>query len=186
MSASLSELANGINVEKFLHRAIDAVIYKEVTSKELLSFYQDEELSKNREAFETVVELLTKCKSHLVVSDESVNTVLAQHFVEGDIAGIAAVVASRKDDLQKAFEISAVSISSSTLIDFDWKVLLSLSSDTMSNNKHPLVQMKLSIKEDGLANAPPKDVLLEMDRKELEALHAALAQANQTIHDLSH
>ncbi|XP_789228.1 COMM domain-containing protein 8 [Strongylocentrotus purpuratus] len=86
-------------------------------------------------------------------------------------------VSIRRDDLGKALIGNTASISQSHLTDFDWKLKLAMSSDKISSVQEPLVNLDLSLMEDGTNRL----VSLELDKEELRKLVSSLETANRAV-----
>ncbi|XP_071489641.1 COMM domain-containing protein 8-like [Diadema antillarum] len=86
-------------------------------------------------------------------------------------------VTVRRSELRKALVDNTAAISQAHLTDFDWKLKLALSSDKISSVQEPLVNLDLSVLEDGTN----KLVSLELNKEELQRLLASLETANRAV-----
>ncbi|XP_071847093.1 COMM domain-containing protein 8-like [Apostichopus japonicus] len=83
----------------------------------------------------------------------------------------------RKDDLQAALVEQTLSISESYLRDFDWKIKYALASDKISSVEEPLVNLSLTVNEEGTNRTIP----LEMNVNELKSFITSLEAAHKAV-----
>lgn len=83
----------------------------------------------------------------------------------------------RMEDLKAARAEQTLSISEAYLRDFDWKIKYALASDKISSVEEPLVNLSLTVNEEGNTRTVP----LEMNIKELKSFITSLEAANKAV-----
>ncbi|XP_056281844.1 COMM domain-containing protein 8 [Pseudoliparis swirei] len=109
-------------------------------------------------------------------SDEEVLAGLAD-VGSSHATSVLSVLAARREEIRDALLDRTISISSTTLQDFDWQLKLALSSDKISSLHTPLLSLILDVRE----NRALQSVAMEMDREELNTLIASLEAANKVV-----
>jgi hypothetical protein len=87
----------------------------------------------------------------------------------------------RRDDVRHSVVNSVNGISQASLVDFDWKAKVAVSSDKMASVWEPLLMVNLSLN----ALGENKSVSLELDRDELKKLVTSLEAADRIVTQLT-
>ncbi|XP_059845124.1 COMM domain-containing protein 8 isoform X2 [Hypanus sabinus] len=114
------------------------------------------------------------CSKHL--SDEEVQQ-LMNGLSASHQEAVLSCLKARKDELRRALIEKTNNMSSAQLQDFDWQLKLPLSSDKIAFLQIPLLNLDLSVKENGVL----KPVTIEMDKEELQTLIHSLEAANKVL-----
>ncbi|XP_062899275.1 COMM domain-containing protein 8 [Mobula hypostoma] len=114
------------------------------------------------------------CSKHL--SDEEVQQ-LMNGLSASHQEAVLSCLKARKDELRRALIEKTNNMSSAQLQDFDWQLKLPLSSDKIAFLQIPLLNLDLSVKENGVL----KPVTIEMDKEELQTLIHSLEAANKVV-----
>jgi len=89
-------------------------------------------------------------------------------------------VLARWTDTRKALVNKSSSVSTSQLLDFDWKLHLVSSSDKISTVQEPVLLVNLSLENNG----KKEEVLVELSKEDLDSLLESFSNVNEAIQQL--
>jgi len=92
------------------------------------------------------------------------------------------ILATRREDLRLSVVDSINNISNASLVDFDWRAKVVVSSDKMASIWEPVVSLDLNV---NTPNEDKKSISLELDRDELKKLISSLEAADRIVTQLT-
>ena len=98
---------------------------------------------------------------------------------------VAGVLAGRAAELRAALERQSAAISNAHLTDFDWSLRLVLASDKLSHLRQPVLLLKLFLARPGAEAEPPREIVVELTKDELDALLADFKNVNGVLQKLA-
>lgn len=98
---------------------------------------------------------------------------------EDDSKFVVTAVLARKEEIKQKFAINSVRLNDIYLVDFDWKVHVTLASDTVSQCREPLLLLSLRLGKNDNENY--KELILEMTRDDLDNFIAQLDTVNDEM-----
>ncbi|XP_028293732.1 COMM domain-containing protein 8 [Gouania willdenowi] len=170
MAAVLSSVSD-TDCKKLCHRVVDSLCGQTPIHKQILSCSNQEWLD--------LLNFLTSLFHKTVAENHSEDKVLAELSEAGvSQSGIVLdVLRSRKEEIRQSLLDRTLSISSTTLQDFDWQLKLALSSDKIASLNTALLTLSLDVRENGVL----KPFSIELNRKELAMLITSLENANKVL-----
>jgi Ni,Fe-hydrogenase I large subunit len=164
-----------VGVEQFLHDVVNSIITNEFNSSKYLSFIDAAELDAIVESYS----IFLKQTVNLALTKEQIAADLNQaNVASGHLDTVLSVIKARSSEIKKSLTNEVSKIGKAILTDFDWKLHLSLSSDSISSYRQPLLLVNFTITS---ADTKKKEILLELTKNDLNALIATLEEANEEV-----
>jgi hypothetical protein len=98
---------------------------------------------------------------------------------EDDSKFVVTAIAARKEEIKQKFANDSVKLNDLYLVDFDWKVNVTLASDMVSQCREPLLLLSLTLGKGDDSNF--KEVILELTRDELDQFISQLETVNEEV-----
>jgi hypothetical protein len=98
---------------------------------------------------------------------------------EDDAKFVVTAILARKEEIRQKFGNNSVRLNDNYLVDFDWKVHVTLASDTVSQCREPLLLLSLRLGKNDNENF--KEVIVELTRDDLDKLIAQLETVNEEV-----
>eukprot|EP01121_Diplochlamys_sp_Union-15-3_P007976 TRINITY_DN2077_c0_g1_i1.p1 TRINITY_DN2077_c0_g1~~TRINITY_DN2077_c0_g1_i1.p1 ORF type:complete len:207 (+),score=37.97 TRINITY_DN2077_c0_g1_i1:68-688(+) len=169
--AKLKDVEGGL--ETFLHNIADSFITKQFNTKRYEQYPADQ-LNTIAEAFK----LFFKQSLSLKLTKEQMAKDLQTAGVPEDfIKLILDVFTARKEDIRRELTNDTAKVSGAYLLDFDWKLHMSLASDRIAFQREPLLIVSLSVVDEG--STTPKTIVFELNKNELDSFISELDAINE-------
>jgi Ni,Fe-hydrogenase I large subunit len=154
---------------------VNSIITNEFNSSKYLSFIDAAELDAIVESYS----IFLKQTVNLALTKEQIAADLNQaNVASGHLDTVLSVIKARSSEIKKSLTNEVSKIGKAILTDFDWKLHLSLSSDSISSYRQPLLLVNFTITS---ADTKKKEILLELTKNDLNALIATLEEANEEV-----
>jgi hypothetical protein len=129
MTTEIKIPISGIEFEKFLHEVID-----ELCNKKKINISNYNHLSNIELIIQKFKNLFREIVRKKLSKENIISLLQSNNFIEPNLYNsIIECINSRFEEIENIFIIESSKISQSYLSDFDWKVLLTISSDKISN-----------------------------------------------------
>ncbi|KAJ3425107.1 comm domain-containing protein [Anaeramoeba flamelloides] len=164
--------------QKFLHHVIDQICEKKISFTDIYGF-QTSQLS-------DIVAAFTKLSKGYIgkgLSDEQLLNDLETASVPKGLAKIIyQVLNARKDEIENVLKVNSVKIGKMWLKDFDWRINHVVSSSELSEISEPIFSLFLYLVD---PNNEEREVILEMNKKELEEFIGSLTKSKKVLQNLN-
>jgi len=171
--SKISKLQN-VDVNEFLHFVINLVSGLPVPADSVFRAPQVQPLVEAYKLFFSQVVNLNLSKEQIVDDLKKANV------NEGVISMCVESITARWAETRKILSNKVASISSSQLLDFDWKLHLISSSDKISTVQEPVLLLNLTVENSG----KKEDVLVELSKEDLDSLLSSFSNVNEAIQQL--
>lgn len=98
---------------------------------------------------------------------------------DDDSKFVVTAILARKEEIRQKFASNSVRLNDNYLVDFDWKVHVTLASDTVSQCREPLLLLSLRLGKNDNENF--KELILELTRDDLDSFISQLETLNEEL-----
>jgi len=166
---------DAVGIERFVHDVVNDLIHGGFDNSPYSAF-KPADLQTILESFKIFISQSVSCG---LTKEQMLADLASLGCAEDDSKFVVTAVLSRREEIRQKFSNSSVKLNTSYLVDFDWKVHVTLASDTVSQCREPLLLLSLRLGKNDDENF--KELILELTRDDLDKLIGQLETVNDEV-----